>query len=181
MSDAPKFGMVRQNPTRNQIETMVPPAQQYPQTSMSQEPMMVKTPPPMYNQNHRQAQMMGYDDEDEYYDYMSEQEMSPSRKGFPRGKPSNKGKCAGRGYNMVPLIIYLIIIGLSFFGLLLSKQSMFGNLGLIVLQIIITLAIGAIIYYLTVRCQTVAALVILVIALILQLFMVVAAGIWFII
>lgn len=178
--------MARQSPPKGQIETMAPPAQQYPQPppppqeQMAPPPMYQRNqPPPMYQQR-RQPQMMGYDDEDyDYdYDYMSDEDMSPKKRRFMKGKPSQKGKCNGKSPSNLPWIIYLIIVGLSFFGLLFSKQSMMGNLGLIVLQFIITVVIIVIVYNLSKRCQTVAALVVIIVALVIQLFLVAAAGIW---
>jgi hypothetical protein len=156
-------------------------------------PMQRQGPPPMQRQQSQQGppdyDMWSDQSDDEDFDYGYDDynqgyynSPPPQQKNVWKSKkPSNKGKCAGKRYSMVPIVVYLIVVGLSFFGLLLSKQSMFGNIGLIVIQLIITFLVGGIIYYLTVRCQTVAAMVVLVIALIVQLLLVAGAGIWFII
>lgn len=199
MSEKPKFGMTRQNTPKGQVETMAPPSQPYTQPLPEYKQPLPMYNQPMYNQPSEgmmaspqrlrrsqhspsyRRQSMGFDEDEDYeFDYMYDEDMKTPKR-FMKGKPSNKGKCRGKSPSMIPWIIYLLIIGLSFFGLLFSKQSMMGNLGLIVLQFIITLAILAIVYYLTIRCQTVAAMVVIVIALIIQLFLVAAAGIWFII
>lgn len=175
---------------------MAPPPSQYNQNRRMDSPPRQQPPmqpPPMQRQKYRgppppsqrppqydmYSDQSDDDDEDMYDQYQYSQDNYPSK---PAGKGGMLGiKCAGRRYSMVPIVIYLIVVGLSFFGLLFSKQSMAGNLGLIAIDLVVSVLVGGIIYYLTKRCQTLAAMVVLVIALILQLFLIAGAGIWFII